>query len=175
MSYCCCQNIKIVKRIPEGDTHEREICSTCDHIFYENPKIVTGIIPIFENKILICKRAIEPRKNYWTVPSGFMEMNETLKEGALRECKEEAGITPEIASLHTIYDLPHIGQVYMLFKGNCSTDSHNPGIETIESKWVTYDNIPWDEIAFTSVTFALKRFHDDNGPHYGKFDKNPSK
>ena len=171
MSYCDCHSDHIIRKVPDGDTHERKICSVCSHIFYENPNIVTGVIPIFEDKILICKRAIQPRKNFWTVPSGFMEMNETLKEAALRECDEEAGVRPKITDLHTIYDLPHIGQVYMLFKGICDTDQHSPGIETIESKWVTYDQIPWDEIAFSSVTFALKHFFSNNLPCYGKFEK----
>ena len=171
MTYCNCHEKNIIKKIPEGDTHEREICTKCNFIFYKNPKIVTGIIPIYEDEILICKRAIEPKKNFWTVPSGFMEMNETLKEAALRECEEEAGIYPEITELHTIYDLAHIGQVYMLFKGICKTKDHTPGIETIESKWVKYDELPWNELAFTSVTFAFKNFHNNQTPHFGKFDK----
>ena len=94
------------------------------------------------------------------MPSGYMEMNETLKEAALREAHEEAGIVPVIDHLHTIYDLKHVGQVYFLFKGNCETMNHSPGIETIESKWVTYDQIPWDDIAFTSVIFALNHFFE---------------
>jgi ADP-ribose pyrophosphatase YjhB (NUDIX family) len=166
-----CQNCTqyIIKKIPEGDTHERSVCTKCNQIFYENPKIVTGILPLFEDKILICKRNIEPRKYYWTVPSGFMELNETLKEAALREAYEEAGIKPEIDQLHTIYDLPHIGQVYFLFIGQCKTMDHTPGIETIESKWVTFDQIPWDEIAFSSVTFGLKNLHK-KGPLYGLYN-----
>lgn len=159
----------LIKKIPDGDTRERLICEKCHHIFYENPKIVTGIIPRFKDKILICKRSIEPKKNYWTLPSGFMEMNETLKEGALREAKEEAGISPKIDSLHTIFDLPHIGQVYFLFMGTCNTLNHCPGIETIESKWVTYDNIPWNKLAFDSVYFALRRLNDP-GVHYGPIE-----
>ena len=162
----CSDNI--VKEIPEGDTHERSVCNNCNTVLYDNPKIVAGILPVFEDKILICKRSIEPRKDYWTIPSGFMELNETLKEAALREAKEEAGIEPEIDHLHTIYDLPHIGQIYFLFKAVCESPNHTPGIETIESKWVTYNDIPWDDLAFTSVEFGLKRFHDE-GPHYGRF------
>ena len=160
----------IIVTTPEGDTHERKVCGNCNTILYENPKIVAGVLPIFEDKILLCKRNIEPRKHFWTVPSGFMELNETLKEAALREAKEEAGIEPTIDHLHTIYDLPHIGQVYFLFKAHCDTPDHEPGIETIESKWVTYNNIPWDELAFTSVEFGLRHFHSE-GPHYGKYKK----
>ena len=160
----CSDNI--IQKIPDGDTHERSICGNCGTILYNNPKIVAGILPIFENKILICKRSIEPRKNYWTIPSGFMEINETLKEAALREAKEEAGIDPVIDHLHTIYDLPHIGQVYFLFKAFCETPEHAPGIETIESKWITLDEIPWDTLAFSSVKFGLEHFNEP-GPHYG--------
>ncbi len=156
----------IIKKIPEGDTHERLICGKCETILYNNPKIVAGILPVFEDKLLICKRNIEPRKNYWTIPSGFMEINETLKEAALREAKEEAGIDPVIDHLHTIYDLPHIGQVYFLFKAFCETPDHTPGIETIESKWITLDKIPWDDLAFSSVKFGLEHFNE-RGPHYG--------
>ena len=163
----CSSNI--ITKIPDGDTHERSVCGVCHTVLYENPKIVTGILPVYKDKILICKRNIEPRKNFWTIPSGFMELNETLKEAALREAKEEAGITPEIDHLHTVYDLPHIGQVYFLFIAHCDSPNHSPGIETIESKWVTYNDIPWDELAFTSVEFALKRFHEP-GPHYGCFN-----
>ena len=161
----CSSNI--ITKIPDGDTHERSVGFAT--VLYENPKIVTGILPVHKDKILICKRNIEPRKNFWTIPSGFMELNETLKEAALREAKEEAGITPEIDHLHTVYDLPHIGQVYFLFIAHCDSPNHSPGIETIESKWVTYNDIPWDELAFTSVEFALKRFHEP-GPHYGCFN-----
>ncbi|MEK9726504.1 MAG: NUDIX hydrolase [Candidatus Margulisiibacteriota bacterium] len=159
----------IVKKIPEGDTHERDVCTKCNQIFYQNPKIVTGLIPLYKDKILLCKRNIEPRKNFWTVPSGFMEMNETLKEAALREANEEAGIHAKIDHLHTIYDLPHIGQVYFLFLANCDSMSHSPGIETIESKWIHYNDIPWEEIAFSSVAFGLKRLHQP-GPHYGQYN-----
>ncbi len=159
---------KMIRMVPEGDTHERWVCDSCEAIFYENPKIVAGLLPRYEDKLLICKRNIEPRKHFWTIPSGFMELNETLKEAAMREAKEEAGITATIDHLHTIYDLPHIGQVYFLFLANCDSMNHTPGIETIESKWITYDQIPWDEIAFSSVTFGLQRLYE-KGPHYGVY------
>ena len=164
----CCEDL-IEYVIPEGDTHERKVCKKCKTVFYENPKIITGVIPRYKDKILLCKRAIEPQKNLWTVPSGFMELDETLQEAALREAYEEAGIKPKIDYLHTIYDLPHIGQVYFLFTATCDSPDHNPGIETIESKWVDYAEIMWDEIAFSSVSFGLKRLHDKQVPHYGKY------
>ena len=147
------------------DTHERLVCGNCQTILYENPKIIAGVIPIFKNKVLLCQRNIEPKKSFWTVPSGFMEMNETLKEAALRESKEEAGIEPIIDHLHTVYDLTHVGQVYFLFLAHCQTDQHQPGIETMQSKWVKIPHINWDEIAFSAVAFALQRL-DTRGPHF---------
>lgn len=171
MTFCDCHRHHIVRRIPSGDTRERDICTKCGHVFYQNPTIVAGIIPMHGDQILLCRRAIEPKKNFWTVPSGFMEMNETVQEAALRECHEEAGITPHIDGLHTIYDLPHIGQVYMLFLGKCSSKEHVPGAETLESMWVTHATIPWDEMAFSSVTFGLKRLFDSNTPHFGACKK----
>ncbi len=168
-SVCSCWEPFTENIIPDGDTHVRKVCTKCKTVFYENPKIITGVIPLYKDKILLCKRAIEPRKNLWTVPSGFMELNETLQDAALREAYEEAGIKPKIDYLHTIYDLPHIGQVYFLFVAHCDSFDHEPGIETIESKWVSYEDIMWDEIAFSSVSFGLKRLHDKNCPHYGKY------
>ncbi|MBL6723081.1 MAG: NUDIX hydrolase [Candidatus Margulisbacteria bacterium] len=165
----------LIEIIPSGDTLLRKACKYCNTIFYENPKIIAGVMPIHNNKILLCKRNIEPKKNFWTVPSGFMELNETLQQAAIREAQEEAGITPVIHSLHTIYDMPSIGQVYMLFLGHCSSLAHEPGIETIESQWVPLNDIPWDELAFSSVEFALQRIHEP-GPHFGALDaKKPSK
>lgn len=172
MIYCQCvkENIKIEQ--PKGDTHQRHVCQKCHHIYYENPKIVTGVIPLFQGKILLCKRAIEPKKNLWTVPSGYMELNETLQEAALREAHEEAGIKPKIDYLHTIYDLPHIGQVYFLFTGICESPDHLPGIETIESQWFDYEKIPWKDIAFSSVTFALTHLYSIQKPLFGLYKKN---
>ena len=158
----------IIVTTPEGDTHERKVCGNCNTILYENPKIVAVFYPYLKIRFCYVNAISNRRKHFWTVPSGFMELNETLKEAALREAKEEAGIEPTIDHLHTIYDLPHIGQVYFLFKAHCDTPDHEPGIETIESKWVTYNNIPWDELAFTSVEFGLRHFHSE-GPHYGKY------
>ena len=115
--YGCCDEF-LEYSVPDGDTHSRAICKKCGKIHYENPKIVAGVIPMIDSKILLCRRAIEPRSGFWTLPSGYMELNETLQQAALREAKEEAGISPIIDCLHTIYDLPHLGQVYFLFKLN---------------------------------------------------------
>ena len=176
MSYfqsgCCDSYIK--KMIPEGDNRERRVCTKCNTIFYDNPRIVTGIVPLHKNQVLLCKRAIEPRHGYWTIPAGFMELNETLKEAALREAYEEAGIEPEIKELHTIYDVPHLGQVHFFFIGECKSKHHVPGIETLESQWVDLDALDQYELAFSSVNFALSLLHNTNRPHYGAYIKKES-
>jgi ADP-ribose pyrophosphatase YjhB (NUDIX family) len=169
----CCT--LLVFKVPEGDTHERAVCPNCDTIFYNNPKIVTGVIPMYKGKVLLCERAIAPRKGYWTIPSGFMENGETLTDAALREAKEEAGITPQIQFLHTVYSLPYIGQMYFLFMSECPSPAFENGIETTSSKWFSEAEIPWDQLAFSSVEFALKRLHHVGAPHYGVCDsKKPS-
>lgn len=165
-NFCDCMET-IEKKIPAGDTRQRDVCKKCNKIYYQNPKMVVGVIPQYKDKILLCKRAIEPRRNYWTVPGGFMECGETLKEAALRETLEEAGIEPILGDLHTIYDMPQLNQVYFLFFGKCNDSKHTPGIETIQSKWVDYDSIPWEDIAFEPVKFALKRLYNSKLPVYG--------
>ena len=161
IKYCSQCGGKSIQKKPKDDNRMRSVCSVCGHIDYENPKIVTGILPIYKDEILLCKRAIEPQKDKWTIPSGFMENQETVAEGALREAAEEAGIKPQISSLYTLYNLPHIGQVYLLYLGILPNKKTDPGIETLETKFFTHEQIPWQEIAFTSVTFALKHFISD--------------
>ena len=164
----CCDCIDCVeKKIPVGDTRVREVCVKCNKIYYQNPKIIAGILPLFEDKILLCKRSIEPKKDFWTIPGGFMECDETLQEAALREANEEAGINPELGLLHTIYDLPKIGQVYFVFLGHCKDDRFECGEETAAAKWVTYEDIPWQDIAFLPVVFALKQIKSKQLPVFG--------
>ncbi|MBD97461.1 NUDIX hydrolase [Candidatus Marinamargulisbacteria bacterium] len=144
--------------IPEHDTYERSVCTVCGFIDYENPKIITGVLPIFRDTILLCQRAIEPRLGLWTIPSGFMENNETVEAGALREAKEEAGIEPTIRQLYCIYNLPHVGQVYLLYLATLDSMHLDPGIETQAAQFFKLTDIPWDLIAFSSVQFALKHY-----------------
>ena len=166
--FCSCVN-HITTKIPNGDNQLREVCTKCDKVYYQNPKIIAGVLPLYENKILLCRRAIEPKQGFWTIPGGFMECQETVKQAALREAKEEAGIVPTLGPLHTVYDIPHLGQVYMLFLGYCTTDFYELGSETLECLWVTYEHIPWSEIAFSAVTFSLKHVFDEDRPHFGVF------
>ena len=147
--------------IPKGDNRYREVCSSCGNIFYENPKIVVGVLPVLHDKILLCKRDIEPGFGKWTVPSGFMELNESLEEGALREAKEEANLDIKLLKLYCTYSLPRVGQVYFVYLGKILNDDYAAMDETSEVKLFRYDEIPKDLIAFSSVIFFLERYAED--------------
>ncbi len=161
MKFCSECGGRVRLKIPDMDDRYRYCCDSCGAVHYQNPKIIVGILPIFDNKLLLCQRAIEPQKGLWTVPSGFMENGESLEEGALREAYEEAGVRPKLDRLHTIYSLPHINQVYFLFLGNMDAMTAKKGIETAALSWVELSEIPWKDIAFSSVSFALKAYEKD--------------
>ena len=148
------------RRVPEGDTHERHVCEDCGWINYVNPKIVVGAVCTWEGKILLCKRAIEPRYGYWTVPAGFLEEGESTAEGAMRETMEEAGATIEIDALIGIYNIPRISQVHMMYRARMTSADIYAGVESLDVKLVDWDEIPWDEIAFPSGVWALKHFRE---------------
>tara|TARA_B100000579_G_scaffold173187_1_gene141162 strand:+ start:190 stop:714 length:525 start_codon:yes stop_codon:yes gene_type:complete len=159
--YCIkCGNLTN-KEVPEGDNRNREVCIKCGYIHYENPKIVVGVLPILNDNILLCKRDINPGLGKWTVPSGFMELNESLEEGALRESKEEANLDIKILKLYCTYSLPRVGQVYFLYLGKILNDDYAAMDETSEVKLFKYDKIPKDLIAFSSVSFFLERYAED--------------
>ncbi len=161
INYCNACGSSVSHRIPEGDTHTRAVCDSCDTIHYENPKIVVGCLPTYGERILMCKRAIEPKYGLWTLPAGFMENNETAPEGAAREALEEANARVEIQDLYTVYSLPHISQVYMMFRARLLDADFSPGIESLEVKLVTEDEIPWGELAFAMVKRTLEHFLQD--------------
>ena len=148
-------------RVPEGDSLVRAVCDACGHIQYENPKMVVGCIPVYGDRILMCKRAIEPRFGLWTLPAGFMENNETAAEGAAREALEEANARVEIEDLYTLYSIPHISQVYLMFRAKLLDLEVSPGTESLEVKLVTEDEIPWDQLAFKMVKRTLDHFLED--------------
>ena len=139
----------------------RAVCEACGYIQYENPKIVVGCLPVFGDRILMCKRAIEPRLGLWTLPAGFMENDESAAEGAAREAMEEANARVEIEDLYTVYSIPHISQVYMMFRAKLLDPDVSPGIESLEVKLVTEAEIPWDELAFAMVRRTLTHFLED--------------
>ncbi len=159
--FCNACGSSVAYRIPEGDSLPRAVCTSCGHIQYENPKIVVGCLPIWEDRILMCKRAIEPRYGLWTLPAGFMENQETTQEGAAREALEEANAKVEIGDLYTLYSLPHISQVYMMFLARLVDPDVSPGIESLEVKPVAEDEIPWDHLASTMVRKTIEFYLHD--------------
>lgn len=167
MKFCSSCGSQVEQRIPEGDDRERHICASCDTIHYTNPRIITGCLPIHEGKVLLCKRAIEPRLGFWTLPAGFMENGETILEGALRESWEEARAEIEVEELYTLFNLPYINQVYMFYRGRLTNLDFGPGIESLEVELFDEKSIPWDELAFPVIRKTLEHyFHDRQHGHY---------
>jgi ADP-ribose pyrophosphatase YjhB (NUDIX family) len=176
MKYCSNCSATVELLIPEGDSLPRYVCTTCNIIHYQNPKMVVGCIPEWEDKILLCRRAIEPRRGWWTLPAGFMENNETLEQAAARETLEEANARVEIGDLYAVYSLPHISQVYVLFRARLLDLDFKPGVESLEVKLLAENEIPWDEMAFRVIHDPLKRYFKERKPgklgvHMGVIDR----
>ena len=148
-----------IKKIPEGDYRLRDVCETCGFINYVNPKVVVGAVSDWKSEILLVKRAIEPRKGFWTIPAGYLEAGETIYEGAVRETWEEANARISIDCILGIYNIPRISQIYIVFRAKMLSSEYFPGDESQDAKLVSWNNIPWDELAFPSVTWALKHYH----------------
>jgi ADP-ribose pyrophosphatase YjhB (NUDIX family) len=161
IKFCYSCGASTVQRVPEGDTFTRAVCDACGIVHYQNPKVVVGCIPVYGDRILLCKRAIEPRYGLWTLPAGFMENEESASEGASREALEEANARVEIEDLYTVYSIPHISQVYMMFRAKLLDADFSPGTESLEVKLVTEDEIPWNELAFAMVRRTLEHFFAD--------------
>ncbi|APW46125.1 NUDIX hydrolase [Rhodoferax antarcticus] len=152
----------VVYRLPnDGDTRDRAICPACHTVHYENPLNVVGTIPVWGDKVLLCKRNIEPRNGFWTLPAGFMELNETVAQGAARETMEEAGAQFEMGEFFSLVNVPRVGQVHLFYHARLLGDQFEPGHETIEARLFTEDEIPWEEMAFRTVSETLKRFFAD--------------
>jgi ADP-ribose pyrophosphatase YjhB (NUDIX family) len=153
----------VVYRLPDdGDTKNRAVCPACNTVHYENPLNVVGTVPHFGDKVLLCKRNIEPRKGKWTLPAGFMELDETTSEGAARETLEEAGAQFEMQSLFSVLSVPKVGQVHLFYLAKLTSDQFEPGFETMETKLFTEADIPWDEIAFRTVKLTLEKYFIDS-------------
>ncbi|MFV0477428.1 MAG: NUDIX hydrolase [Parahaliea sp.] len=161
MNFCSNCAHKVNLRIPEGDDRERYVCDNCGAVHYSNPRIIVGCLPVHEDKVLLCKRAIEPRMNYWTLPAGFMENGETTGQGAARETWEEARAQVVDLSLYRIFDVPHINQVYMFYRCGIADGEYGVGPESLETRLFDEDEIPWDKIAFAVVKTALREFLED--------------
>ncbi|CAM3786724.1 NUDIX hydrolase [Paracidovorax anthurii] len=152
----------VVYRVPDdGDTKLRAVCPACHTIHYENPLNVVGTLPALGDRVLLCKRNIEPRWGKWTLPAGFMELNETTAEGASRETDEEAGAQITLGPLFSLLNVPRVGQVHLFYLATLHSDQFNPGFETIEARLFTEDEIPWEEIAFRTVKTTLERYFAD--------------
>ena len=161
MKFCSHCGGTVVFRTPEGDSVPRHICAACGTIHYQNPKMVVGCIPEWEDKILLCRRAIEPKYGLWTLPAGFMENGETTLEGAARETWEEAGARIKIDSLYTLFNLPHINQVYLMFRAKLLDLNYQSGLESLETRLFSEAEIPWDQIAFRTVRATLELYFAD--------------
>jgi ADP-ribose pyrophosphatase YjhB (NUDIX family) len=161
MNFCSNCGAPVVLRVPPGDTLPRQVCDACHTIHYQNPRMVVGCIPEWEDRVLLCRRAIEPRHGLWTVPAGYMENGETTFEGAMRETLEEANARVEIGPLYALYNIPHINQVYILFRARLLDLDVRPGAESLEVKLMTEAEIPWSEIAFASVRNTLTHYYED--------------
>jgi ADP-ribose pyrophosphatase YjhB (NUDIX family) len=166
MKYCSSCGGTVSLRVPKDDNRERYICDICDIVHYRNPLVVVGCVVERDGKILLCKRAIEPRYGYWTVPAGFMELGETAAGGAARETLEEALATVELGHLFALVDVVDAGQVHLFFTGKLVGD-YGVGEESLESAMFSEDEIPWDDIAFQSGTFAIKKYFEDRGRNRG--------
>lgn len=150
-------------KIPEGDDRQRLVCPECEFICYENPKIVVGAVCSWEDKILLCKRAIEPRMGYWTLPAGYMELNETPDQGAAREAWEEARAKIEIDCLLGVFNVPQISQVQLIYRATLITPDVAAGPESQDVGLYKWDDIPWDDIAFPTVNWALEEYRSRIG------------
>src|SRR5690606_10943725 len=169
--FCSQCGATLTRRIPPDDTRVRDLCEQCGAIHYQNPRMVVGTIPIWQDQVLLCKRAIEPRYGFWTLPAGFMELGETSAAGAQRETLEEAGLRIEPGALFSMIDVPQHDQVHCFFLGHVANPALAPGHETLEAHWVSEADIPWPQVAFRTVAITLERFFADRrrgsfGVHY---------
>ena len=161
MNFCIKCGASVSMIVPDGDTRERAVCGNCGHIHYVNPRIVTGCLPVHKDQVLLCKRAIEPRYGFWTLPAGYLENGETVADGASRETMEEANANVTGLELYTVFSLPHISQIYMFFLSELNKAEFSSGEESLEVKLFSEDEIPWDLLSFPVVTQTLEFFFED--------------
>lgn len=171
MKFCSMCGSSINRLIPAGDNRERYVCSAdeCGEIHYQNPRIITGCLPIYKGQILLCKRAIEPRYGLWTLPAGFLENQETTQQGAERESIEEANANLKINQLYTIFDIPHINQVYFFYRAELLDIDFSAGIESLDVKLFSVKDIPWNELAFPAIKKTLEYYIEDSQNQHFKF------
>jgi ADP-ribose pyrophosphatase YjhB (NUDIX family) len=169
MKFCSECAHPVALAVPEGDNRPRFVCSNCHTIHYENPKMVIGSLPVWEHdgdfKVLLCKRAIEPRYGYWTLPAGFMENAETTAEAAMRETEEEAGANIELGPLFSLLNVAHVHQVHLFYLARLRDLDFAPGIESLEVELFSEEDIPWDDLAFPTIRTTLALFFADRVKH----------
>jgi ADP-ribose pyrophosphatase YjhB (NUDIX family) len=161
MKFCSVCGAPVELRLPPDDNRSRHVCTACGEIHYQNPKLIVGAIPEWQGKILLCRRAIEPRHGLWTLPAGFMENGETTVEAAARETLEEANSQVDIGELYTLYNLAYINQVHLLFRARLLNLDFSPGVESLEVQLFAEKDIPWDTLAFRPVRFTLQHYFAD--------------
>ncbi|WP_120993559.1 NUDIX hydrolase [Stutzerimonas urumqiensis] len=161
MKFCNQCGGEVEQRMPAGDNRMRYVCSACEVVHYQNPRIVAGCLPVWGDQVLLCRRAIEPRRGFWTLPAGFMENGETMQQAAQRETLEEACARVRNASLYMLFDLPHIDQVYLFFRAELADLDFAPGCESLEVRLFDEADIPWSELAFPTIGRTLECFFAD--------------
>ncbi|WP_078084039.1 NUDIX hydrolase [Microbulbifer mangrovi] len=176
MKFCSHCGHTVVFEIPAGDDRPRHLCHDCGAIHYVNPRVIVGVLPYLGKQVLLCKRAIEPRYGLWTLPAGFMENGETSEQGALRESWEEARANIRVDELFSVYDIPHINQVYLIYRGELKDNDFGPGPESLEVELFDEKDIPWEEMAFPVMTQTLNHYFSDRekgsyGLHRGVIER----
>jgi ADP-ribose pyrophosphatase YjhB (NUDIX family) len=161
MNFCSQCAARVSLKVPAGDSLPRFVCDACGTVHYQNPKLVVGCIPEWEDRILLCRRAIEPRRGLWTVPAGFMENGETTMQGAARETLEEANARVELLQLYALYNIPHISQVYVLFRAKLLDLDFSAGEESLEVRLFAEQELPWHDLAFATVRNTLTHYFED--------------
>ena len=161
MKFCPNCAAPLAKRVPPGDSEPRDVCDACGSIHYSNPKLVVGCVPEWDRRILLCRRAIEPRYGYWTLPAGFMENDETTAQGALRETLEEAGAHVELLAPFSMISVPYVNQVHVFFRARLLDLEFKPGVESLEVALFEEARMPWNDIAFRTVGLTLKHWFAD--------------
>ncbi|MDA8108823.1 MAG: NUDIX hydrolase [Betaproteobacteria bacterium] len=161
MRFCSNCGAPVAKRVPPGDSLPRYVCDSCGEIHYQNPKLVVGCVPEWDGRLLLCRRAIEPRYGYWTLPAGFMENDETAAEAALRETLEEAGARVELGEPFSMLSVPHVNQVHLFYRARLASLDFKPGVESLDVALFEEAQMPWPEIAFRTVGLTLKHWFED--------------
>ena len=161
MKYCSHCGSRVTHRTPEGDDRPRYMCDACGVIHYRNPKLVVGVIPVWKDAVLLCRRAIEPRYGLWTIPAGYLEEGETVEEGVLRETVEEAGAKIAFLEPYALYNIAFISQIYLIFRGGLTDGTFSSGHESLEARLFAKEDIPWDDLAFTVIHEVLRRYLAD--------------